>query len=644
MRKYILQVLLLACHLTVKAEITGSQKEDDRPWNFIMILLDDAGWKDLGFTGNDFIETPHLDRIAMEGVQFNNAYATHPFSTPTRQSIMTGQYPARTAWVKKNELQNEPDQITGPLYSPAGSHKWTKTEPEVEGLASKLKENGYTTGHIGKWHFGLGELGITPERLGFDFNFGGHQMVGAVKSFFAPFEGLPGNIEGLPGEYLTDRLTAETISFIEENKDTPFYVQLWHYAPHEPIMAPFDIVEKYTKKMEERGFENVNPTYAAMIDVVDQGVGRILYKLEELGIDDRTIIILSSDNGGVKQFGSVPVTSMNPLRGEKGLPYEGGIRVPMAIKVPGSTRSEVQSNRFVSVIDIYPTILDFAGININTDQIIDGYSLKPLLKGELQNELDERIHIWYNPTHGIKDNNGEIFQPVAVIQKNRWKLIRKFNQDEELYNLKNDPSESVNLAKLTPHITTWMSLMLDSCLETTGISLPKPNPDFDKNYVLAIQTPNFLADRLPKKIVHTWNGKTLSTWGSNNAIKMELNADFVRMYSLGSYPKITSGKLNNTPSGIYLVKIVLRTTVQGGRIRFDWRDENQGNGIIEIFPERNGEWEQVTGVFKSDASLESIGLAGPTHLGSLGFYIPGVDSRYIDVKSIVLFKLNENEK
>lgn len=641
MKKIILQFFLLAIHLTIRGEISSCHENEGKPWNFVLILLDDAGWKDLGFTGNNYIETPHLDGIAKRGVQFANAYATHPFSSPTRQSIMTGQFPARTAWVKKSELESEPDQIVAPSYSPAGSHKWTKMEPEFNGLALMLKSKGYATGHIGKWHFGLHESDITPEKLGFDFNFGGHPMVGAVKNHFAPFEGLPGDVTSSPGEYLTDRLTNETISFIEKNKDKPFYVQLWHYAPHEPIMAPKHLVDKYTKKMLQHGYDNVNPTYAAMIDAIDQGVGKILSKLKELNIDDRTIIIIASDNGGVKQFGSVPVTSMYPLRGEKGLIYEGGIRVPMAIYVPGNTQPGIESDEFVSVIDLYPTILDFAGVEVKDDQILDGFSLRPLLNGEQQNELNERIHLWYNPTHGIKDHNGEIFQPVAVIQKNQWKLIKKFNHGEELYNLKTDPSESHNLATFLPHITQRMSFMLDSCLSTTEIALPKPNPNFDNNYLIAIQTPNSLVDHLRLKTVYSWNWEALSDWGVNNAVKATREADCLRMHplTLGAYPKITSGKLENTPSGVYIVKIVLRTTAQGSRIRFDWKDEKQANGVIEIFPERDGDWETVTGIFKSSAPIQSIGLAGPTHLGKLGFYNEEVNSGYIDVKTIELFKI-----
>jgi arylsulfatase A-like enzyme len=620
-----------------RGEKSHSSERVEKPWNFVVILLDDAGWHDLGFTGNDFIETPHLDQLASEGVQFTHAYATHPFCAPTRQSIMSGQYPVRTAWTKKSELKNDVDQIEGPAYSPAGSHKWTKKDPGITGLAEKLKSKGYATGHIGKFHFSLKEGNFMPEKLGFDYNFGGHPMVGAVKNFFAPFEGLPGNVKSKPGEYLTERLTNETISYIERNQNKPFYVQLWHYAPHAPIMAPADVVEKYTIKMQEKGFQNVNPTYAAMIDVIDQGVGKIIARLRELGLEERTIIIMASDNGGVKQFGSVPVTSMYPLRGEKGVTYEGGIRIPMVIKVPGVTNPGVCSDKFVSVVDLYPTILDFAGVAISPGQVIDGYSLKPLLSGENQNELNDRLHVWYNPTHGVKDHNGEIFQPVAVIQKGHWKLIRQFNHRDELYHLKNDPSESVNLTKYVPQVHQRMASWLDSCLETSGISLPKPNPHFDPDYLLARQVPNDFVDHLKVTLVKTWDGKTLAAWQANNACEATAEADCLRMHALATYPKISSERINNAGEGTFLVKIKLKITVPGGRIRFDWAEEERGNGVIELFPERNGEWEEFTGIFKTRSALRSIGLAGPTHLGALGFYNSNIDPNYMDVKSIELY-------
>jgi hypothetical protein len=329
---------------------------------------------------------------------------------------------------------------------------------------------------------------------------------------------------------------------------------------------------------------------------------------------------------------------MYPLRGEKGLLYEGGIRIPMFIKIPGVTEPGVKSEKLVSVVDIYPTILDLAGINITSGQKIDGYSLKPILKGEHQNELDERIHIWYNALHGIKDHNGEVCPPVAAIQKNRWKLIRKFNHSEELYDLNNDPSESVNLAKYLPQVQNHLSTLLDSCLETTGLSLPRPNPNFDPDFLMARQVPNELFYQLNLKPFQSWNGEALSAWQASNDCELTNGMDFIRMHALdGTYPRISSERLNNGRKGTFLVKIRLRITVPGGRIRFHWSEEKPENAVIELFPERNGDWEEFTGIFRTQSSLQSIGLAGPTHLGKLGFYKHGTDSRYMDVESIELF-------
>ena len=393
------------------------------PPNFLVILLDDAGWKDLGFAGNTFVETPNIDRLAEQSVQFPTAYATHPFCAPSRQSLITGQWPARTAWLQRSETDRPDAPRRGPAFAAAGAASWTRRRPEFTSLAEALKKKGYATAHIGKWHFGIHAHDISPESEGFDVNFGGDHMVGAVKNFFAPYQGLPGDVKAPEGEYLTDRLTQETIDFIRGHKDGPFYVQLWHYAPHAPIMAPAAVVEKYRRKRERLGDMSLNPTYAAMIDVVDQGVGRILQSLEQLGLRENTVVLLSSDNGGVASLGSVPVTSMAPMRGHKQVIYEGGVREPMFIHWPGITAGTV-CGETVSLIDFYPTILDLAGVPL-PDQPVDGVSLVPLLKGGAMPSLHDRPLFWYNVTSGITDE-GEPFQPVAAVRKGNWRLVKNF--------------------------------------------------------------------------------------------------------------------------------------------------------------------------------------------------------------------------
>jgi arylsulfatase A-like enzyme len=244
--------LLLVCGGQVRAvdvSTPAAPSKSAKPWNFVVILLDDAGWRDFGFTGNRYIETPNLDRLAERGMSFANAYATHPFCSPTRQSMITGQWPARTAWVQKSEIGDLKAARMAPEFCPAGTFQWTERRPEFVSLPEALRSKGYRTGHIGKWHFGIPNFDISPEREGFEVNFGGASAVGAASNFFAPFEGLPGKVSSEPGEYLTDRLTDETIQFIREHKDEPFYVQLWHYAPHEPLQAPEELVAKYREIM-----------------------------------------------------------------------------------------------------------------------------------------------------------------------------------------------------------------------------------------------------------------------------------------------------------------------------------------------------------------------------------------------------------
>lgn len=286
---------LLALWAAIGGLVCSAHADDSKP-NIVVVLLDDAGWRDVGFMGNDYIETPVMDRLAAEGMAFTNAYATHPFCAPTRQSMISGQWPARTAWMQRSEVANPDSPRKGREFSPSTAWTWTQRHPEFISLAEALGDAGYATAHIGKWHFGL-QADVSPESEGFHKNFGGAVNVGAVKDFFAPFAGLPGKVESTPGEYLTDRLTDEAIQFIREHRASPFFVQLWHYAPHTPIQAPEEVVRKYREKRNKLGDHGLNPTYAAMMDRIDQGIGRLLAALEEMGLRENTVILLTSDNG-----------------------------------------------------------------------------------------------------------------------------------------------------------------------------------------------------------------------------------------------------------------------------------------------------------------------------------------------------------
>ena len=611
----------------------------DKPWNFIVILLDDAGWKDLGFTGNKFIETPNMDGLARDGMQFPTAYSTHPFCAPSRQSMISGQWPARTAWMQRSETDRPDAPCAAPPYVPQGAHAWTQRRPGFTSLAEALKSAGYATAHIGKWHFG--EIGgeVTPESEGFDVNFGGGQRVGAVKNFFSPYEGLPGNVESRPGEYLTDRLTDETIRFVRENKDRPFYVQLWHYAPHTPIQAPVDIVRKYRKKRMLLGDDTLNPTYAAMIDCVDQGIGRIMETLDRFGLSKNTVIVLASDNGGVESLGSIPVTSMAPLRGYKGLIYEGGVREPMLVCWPGHVRPGSTSDLPVSLIDFYPTILDIANVPLPENQPVDGMSLVPLLEKGKQAELSGRPLFWYNVTSGAEPD-GTIFVPAAAVRKGAWRLVKNFGWPLELYHLESDPSESVNRASQEPERARMLAALLDEWLVETGVVTPTANPFYDSGYVIPRQISNRDIPR-QAQAVRFWNlGSRDSRWNAARMVKTERLDNAMRMHADGIYPEIQTKDVAGLPAGLYAVQIELRVPTSG-RIRFAWQAGNN-SGVVEFFPQRGGKWNTLTGLFEAKEPLESLQFAAPTHLEYTGHYDPDTQPDYIEVRSIKLIPLKQD--
>ncbi len=630
--------LLLVCGGQIRAvdvSAPAAASKSAKPWNFVVILLDDAGWRDLGFTGNRYIETPNLDRLAERGMTFANAYATHPFCSPTRQSMITGQWPARTAWVQKSEIGDLKAARMAPEFSPAGTFQWTERRPEFVSLAEALRSKGYRTGHIGKWHFGIPNFDVSPESEGFEVNFGGASTVGAVSNFFAPFEGLPGKVSSQPGEYLTDRLTDETIRFIREHKDEPFYVQLWHYAPHEPLQAPEELVAKYRAKSRRLSQADLNPTYAAMVERIDSGVGRILDELTHLGLESNTVILLTSDNGGVARLGSIPVTSLAPLRGEKGWMYEGGIREPMAIVWPGHTKPGSTATAPASVLDFYPTVLDIAGVPKPEKQPVDGVSLVPLLSQGIQPDLNERPLYWYNVTANLLEN-GTMMQPVAAVRQGSWKLLKFFADRVELYNLAADPSEKENRAAREPKVAAELEKLLDEWLEDTGVELPQKNPAYDPKWIIPRQ---IAADQVPSNatMVRQWQpGAPQSPWREARMARTETIMGALRVHATGGYPEIVTREVG-LPAGKYAVQIKLRVPTSG-RVRFSWKGKSAAGEVIEFFPSRDGKWQTLNGVFEARSPIEEFRLAGPTHLKESGFYDPAVDTDYLEVAEIVIFK------
>ena len=455
---------LLVTLLVLSAGCTA-EEQPTRPPNIVFILIDDLGWADLPAYGNHFHETPNIDRMVREGMRFVNAYAAAPVCSPTRASIQSGQYPARVGVT---------DFITGHwrpferFTVPKNRNQYLPLE--IKTMAESLKEAGYITGYFGKWHLDkLGEDGYGPWEQGYDeaiVSRGGHFN---LENRLSPPQ------EVTPEDYLTDVLTDKSLDFIETHKDRPFFLMLSHYAVHIPLHAKEALIQKYESKPKpDEGINN--PIYAAMIEHVDESVGRILDGLDERGLGENTLVVFFSDNGGLRerfdQADGVIVSTNAPLRDEKGTLYEGGIRVPMIVRWPGVVAAGSTSEEIVSSVDLYPTFLAAAGTQTPTDLTLDGINIMPALQGEAQS--DRPIFFHYPHYHHST--------PAGAVRMGDYKLVEFFGDDRiELYNLANDIGESVNLEQELPEKTIELRQMLHTWQQSVSAEMPVLNPDFDES-------------------------------------------------------------------------------------------------------------------------------------------------------------------
>ncbi len=456
-RDFLMRAGLGAAALTLAQTSMAARAQRDRP-NFVFILIDDMGWPDLGCYGNAFHETPNADRLADEGMRFTNAYAACPVCSPTRASIVSGQYPARVGITDFIPGHWRPYEK---LRVPINRQQFLPLESVT--IAEALQPAGYTSGVFGKWH--LGGRDHYPDKQGFDamsVSRGSHKNV----KLFPEIE-LPEN------PYLSEVLTDEAEQFIEANQERPFCLCLHHYAVHIPLEARERLIKKYEDKPKPKDGVN-NPVYAAMVEHVDQSVGRILDKLDALDLTENTVVVFFSDNGGLRQRfdGDGPIVSTNaPLRDEKGTLYEGGIRVPMIVRWPGVVEAGTKNDTPVTSVDFYPTFLDIAGAEIPASQTLDGESLVPLLNqsGGLQRDA---IY-WHYPHYHHAS-------PAGAIRSGDWKLIEFYEDGHlELYNLRDDLGEQNNLATRESERAHAMYEKLAAWRASVHAEMPTPNPDFD---------------------------------------------------------------------------------------------------------------------------------------------------------------------
>ncbi len=482
-------IAILFCGFTgsfnplVGAETSKATSGKAEKPNVLFILADDLGWKDLSGEGSTFYESPNIDSIASDGIKFTQGYATCQVCSPSRASIMTGKYPARLAitdWIGAAEGTGwkRNTRLLPATYNHHLPHEDTT-------LAEAFREGGYRTFFAGKWH--LGSEGSLPTDHGFDVNQGGHHRGSPPGGYFTPYKN-PQMTDGPHGESLPIRLAEETCKFIEAESDQPFFAYLSFYSVHGPLQTTQELWSKYRKKASQQtdpGSRFIidrtspvrqvqdNPVYAGMVESMDTAVGKVLDTLDRLNLADNTIVVFTSDNGGVSA-GDGKATSNLPLRGGKGRQWEGGIREPYYVKWPGEVAPGTTNDTPVTGTDFYPTLLEIAGLPSRPEQHVDGVSLVPLCKGA---SIQPRPIFWHYPHYG--NQGGE---PSTIIRDGDWKLIN-YHEDgrNELYNIKTAPRELDDLAAENPEIVARLSEQLKAWQKETNARFPVTNPNFSQS-------------------------------------------------------------------------------------------------------------------------------------------------------------------
>lgn len=453
---------------------TSSVNAQNYKPNVLMVIVDDWGYHDLSLTGSKLYETHNIDRLADESTTFSQAYVAYPRSVPSRYSIMTGRHCARMQPTSKSDDR--------------------KVDADSYCIAEPFKAGGYETFFIGKWHLSDGKT--FPQHKGFDINIGGGKA-GGTGTHFAPFnkEGVTkpdlviyGMDDAKPGEYLTDYMSRKTVDYIRQEHDKPFFAVCSFYAVHTPIEAKKELIAKYRKKVKSLGLsedalkkeeagvaktQQDHPVYAAMIESVDDAVGNMITALKETGQYDNTVFVLISDHGGLSNRGMKPrelATTNSPLKAGKGHLYEGGIRVPLLIHTPGQESKQIKDQKVVSY-DLLPTLADICGLEVSKEAELDGVSIKPLLDGKKQKQLDSRDLFWHKASE--RPNSTGDYVSTAVRSGN-YKLIDFYLQDRvELYDLSKDPGENNNIAAQNPEKVKELMAKIETWRKDTGVKMGK---------------------------------------------------------------------------------------------------------------------------------------------------------------------------
>lgn len=464
------------------------------PPNVVLIMADDLGWMDTSHYGSEFFETPNVDRLGAEGMTFTDAYAASPLCSPTRASIMTGQYPARigiTAPACHAEEERLDDGVPAegpPEQRVVPNRSATRLSTDHHTLAEALSDEGYTTGHFGKWHLGWEPYDALSQ--GFDVDVPHTSASGPANGYHAPWTFWPGHGEVdeggrayRDGQNIEDAMAAEAANFIEDHAgDEPFFLNYWNFSVHLPLDGDLPLVEKYVRKMDPED-EQHHPVYGAMVEKMDQAVGTLVDTLEDQGVREETIVVFFSDNGGMNWSapagGEMQITSNAPLRGGKASIYEGGTRVPLILSWPAQVEAGTETDAPVSSVDFYPTLLDLLGFDRIPEQHVDGVSFAPVLDGEGADRDEVFCHFPHDV--GVYPEEG----PAISLRQGDWKLIRFFHDGPdfehryELYDLAENVGETRNLAHARPEKLETLDARIEAHLEATDAARPVPNPNYD---------------------------------------------------------------------------------------------------------------------------------------------------------------------
>lgn len=619
-------VLLILPFMILSAE---DNSRPARP-NIVFILADDLGWADTTLYGHTkFYKTPNIERLAKRGMTFTRAYTASPLCSPTRASILTGLHPARTGITVPNcheakvVLQAMPG-TKGPRGSKSvGPIPPTRLNTTYYTLAEALKDSGYVTGHFGKWH--LGPEPYSPLQQGFDVDVPHWPGPGPAGSYVAPWK-FPDFDPDTPDQHIEDRMAKEAVEFLQKHKDEQFFLNYWMFSVHAPFDAKKDLIEKYRASVDKSDLQRC-PTYAAMVESMDDAVGTLLDTLDGLGIADNTIIIFFSDNGGNMYNdveGETP-TSNRPLRGGKATMFEGGIRVPCIVSWPGIVKPETRSDALVSSCDFYPTILEMLGLKPQENQSFDGISILPALKGQVLER--ETVFVYFPHDPPVPD----WIPPSVSVHQGDWKLIRIFYCGEngahrwKLFNLRDDIGEKNDLASKEPDRVKQMDALIDGFLMDTKAVVPVPNPDFDPAAYHPEEEGKQKKRVIPKaKQEPEKDDPRLQGWKARNCT-VTMKDGIVTMKSNGAMPFLGFGA--GKRSGPAVVRI--RTcSEKGGRGKVEWLSmpSNESNAKSVPFKLSRNKWEEIL-----------IDLPAEGHLGIVRVYLPAMQGQvqvdWIEMKS-----------